>query len=112
MNYFFRWFQGFICFSCILQMILEVLPDSSYKKYVKFFGGLLTVILLINPLLKIANLEQTLENSWSREVGIVDKRELEIMGEAMANFRNETIERAIESEKKELESESESVYQE
>ncbi len=40
-------------FYLLEQMVLNLLPGRSYEKYVKFYLGLLLVILLLQPVLRI-----------------------------------------------------------
>lgn len=44
------WVKNIVYFYIFITAVLHLLPKSSYQKYVRFFGGLLLVILLITPI--------------------------------------------------------------
>lgn len=45
-------------FYLLEQMVLHLLPGRSYEKYVRFYLGLLLVLLLLQPIFKIAGLAE------------------------------------------------------
>ena len=44
--------------------VLHLLPNSDYQKYIRFFTGLVLVILLATPILKIFGMEKDLVNLY------------------------------------------------
>ncbi|MCD8196174.1 MAG: stage III sporulation protein AF [Lachnospiraceae bacterium] len=48
-------------FYLLEQMVLHLLPGRSYEKYVRFYLGLLLVLLLLQPIFKIAGLAEQLD---------------------------------------------------
>ncbi len=48
-------------FYLLEQMVLHLLPGCSYEKYVRFYLGLLLVLLLLQPVFKIAGLAEQLD---------------------------------------------------
>jgi len=47
--------------------ILNCLPSNQYRKYVQFFLGIVLLILLSKPLLKLVNLDSVLDDKLSSE---------------------------------------------
>lgn len=47
------WVKNLVYFYIFMTAILHLLPKESYQKYVKFFTGLLLIILILTPILSI-----------------------------------------------------------
>lgn len=52
MDLLYGWVKNLVCFYILMTAVLHLLPSGSYRKYVRFFGGLLLVILLLSPILE------------------------------------------------------------
>lgn len=50
-TYIYDWIRNIAFYLVIMAVILKLLPDSEYRKYIRFFTGLLLLMLLIKPLL-------------------------------------------------------------
>ena len=61
----YRWIQDLAVWLVISAAALQALPGKNYGKYVRFFTGLVTVLLLISPILKLTGTDQTLEELWN-----------------------------------------------
>lgn len=46
------WIKNLVYFYILMTAVLHLLPKSNYQKYVRFFGGLLLVVLLVSPVLE------------------------------------------------------------
>lgn len=62
MNVIYSWVKNLVCFYIFITAILHLLPKDSYRKYVKFFTGLLLVILVLTPVLSVLQDEENLYN--------------------------------------------------
>lgn len=47
------WVKNLVCFYIFITAVLHLLPKESYRKYVRFFTGLLLVILVLTPILSV-----------------------------------------------------------
>ena len=43
----------------LVSAILQALPQESYQKYIRFFSGLVLIILLMTPLLRLTDMEDS-----------------------------------------------------
>lgn len=46
------WIKNIVFFYIIMTAVMYLLPKNNYQKYVRFFGGLLLVVMLLSPLLE------------------------------------------------------------
>lgn len=61
------WVKNIVVFYILMTAVLHLLPKNSYQKYVRFFGGLLLVVLLLTPLLEFLFQEDYLLNRITYE---------------------------------------------
>ena len=50
----YRWMQNLAVYMILVTAFLQALPENNYRKYVRFFCGLLLVVLLMQPLFNLA----------------------------------------------------------
>ena len=55
------WMKNLAYFFIFMTAVLNCMPDNRYRKYVRFFLGLLLIIILSKPLTKLLNLDQILD---------------------------------------------------
>lgn len=49
----YRWMQNLAVYMVLVTAFLQALPENSYRKYVRFFCGLLLTVLLVQPVLNL-----------------------------------------------------------
>lgn len=47
------WMQNLAVYMVLVTAFLQALPENGYRKYVRFFCGLLLVVLLVQPVLDL-----------------------------------------------------------
>ena len=57
-----RWVRNLAFYFIFLSVLMNVIPQGEERKYIRFFMGLLLILVLIQPLLTVGQLEQIL--SW------------------------------------------------
>ena len=55
----YTWMQNIVFYLVIVTAVLEVLPGGNYQKYIRFFTGLVLMILLLTPVLSLAGVKET-----------------------------------------------------
>ena len=55
----YRWARNFICCLCLLELFCHLVRNEDYRRYIRFFGGLLVLMLVISPLAEIFSLGET-----------------------------------------------------
>ena len=53
MGVIYGWVKNLVCFYIFITAILHLMPKESYRKYVRFFTGLLLVIMVLTPILSL-----------------------------------------------------------
>lgn len=99
------WIRDIAFYTILMTVVLHLLPEESQKKYVRFFMGIVLMLVVLSPLLSAAGLSDTLdgiyaeqtcdaelqdfvrrqeelEQAYEREIG---QREQELTGDGMEN---------------------------
>lgn len=61
----YEWIRNVAFYIVIITAIIQILPNDTYKKYIHFFTGLVLLLLLMTPLLKILGMD-TLSSALQR----------------------------------------------
>lgn len=64
MTYLYEWIENIAVYMVIITVAMQMVPNNSYKKYIRFFTGLILIILMSGPILKIFGMEQELEEFY------------------------------------------------
>ena len=49
----YEWMENIAFYLVILVAIMQIIPKNSYQKYIRFFAGMILILMLAGPLLKL-----------------------------------------------------------
>ena len=78
----YQWLQDLAVYMILVSAILQALPQELYQKYIRFFSGLVLIILLMTPLLRLTDMEDSFRSR-------VQEQNME---QESASFLEETLE--------------------
>lgn len=58
-EYLYQWMENVAFYLVILTVAIQLIPNNSYKKYIRFFMGLILIMMLSGPILKIFDVEES-----------------------------------------------------
>lgn len=94
------WIRNIVCYLCLFNIFLQALPGENFKKYVRFFGGLLLIVLVLGPLADIANLSESFEQAWKLGSLREQAEDMRITGQGIEELREDKINEAYRKELK------------
>ena len=66
MEFLYQYIKNIFIFSLVISLVLNIFPESSSKKYIKLFAGIVLLALIVNPIINIKNnsgdIEQIIKN--------------------------------------------------
>lgn len=98
MDFLREWVKNIVCYLCFAQIVEQLLPQGNYRKYVRFFCGLLLIVIVISPFLDAAGMSETLTSQWRTIMLREEWNSLEREREGLEQLRSETITRACREE--------------
>lgn len=100
MSYIYTWVKNLVCFYLLLTVVLHLLPQKSYRKYVRFFAGMLLSILVVSPILALLGNEEALRTKISQAEFFQDMDNIKLDTEHLEMVQKEAYlreyERALE----------------
>lgn len=90
--------RNMICFICFFQVFLHLVPKEQYRKYLKFFGNLLLVFLVIRPAAVFLGKGEELESILRLESLREEYSEMEMHMEGAEELKTEVINRSFQEE--------------
>lgn len=78
MSEIYSWVKNIIIFLILTTIITNLLGKSTYKKYVDLITGIILVILVISPLLKLFHLQETLDYYFSANFLMAEAEDINI----------------------------------
>ncbi len=76
MDYFVSWIKGVAIFYIIAALILNIVPNEKNKKYIRFFLGIVMIIMLVKPIGKIFGVDDDFFEYFNIESNKVMSKEL------------------------------------
>lgn len=92
MRYFYEWIQNTAFFLIVLTAVIQIVPDNSYRKYIRFFMGLLLIVMLSEPILKAFGMQQKFSEVYS---GAQYRQTVKEMEEAAKYLENISLEDVV-----------------
>ncbi len=89
-TYLYQWMQNLACYMLLVTAVLEMLPQNSYRRYVRFFCNLILVILLAGPILQLAGAGNKVTELYRTAEYEQMKKELEEAGKYMDPIESES----------------------
>ena len=61
------WIRDIAFYTILMTVVLHLLPEESQKKYVRFFMGIVLMLVVLSPLLSAAALSDTLDGIYAEQ---------------------------------------------
>lgn len=68
MEWIYEWIKTIAFYYIFVSIVINALPDMKYQIYVKFFLGMLLIVIMINPLLDLFKLSDALNEQYLQEM--------------------------------------------
>lgn len=66
-EYLYEWMKNLAFYMVLVTMAIHMIPNADYKKYISFFTGLVLVVMLCGPVLKIFGMDNHLKDLYENE---------------------------------------------
>lgn len=64
-DYIYEWIQNVAFYLVLVTAVLHVVPNQSYRKYIRFFTGLVLILMIMTPVLKLFGTEVEMQDFLS-----------------------------------------------
>lgn len=91
-----NWIRSIACYTIAVSLLLGILPEGDYKKYVKFFMGMVLSLVLVSPIMKLFSVDtslalyyqgqlEQLEDVWGKQKELLEEQEKEALEALIQN---------------------------
>lgn len=71
------WIQNIAVYLILVSAVLHAIPGKDYEKYIRFFSGLILILLLFTPLLNLTGMADEFARLYRSQEYEMDRREIE-----------------------------------
>ncbi len=61
-EYIYQWVENIAFYLLIFTVAMQLIPNKSYKNYIRFFTGLVLIIMIANPIISLFGMEQKFDS--------------------------------------------------
>lgn len=72
-----EWFRNIAVFLVVITAVMHAVPGKDYVKYIRFFSGLILILLLFTPVLKLFGMENRFRELYSGAEYEMRRREIQ-----------------------------------
>ena len=76
-DYIYEWIQNLAFYLVIVTAVLQIIPGKGYKKYVQFFSGMVMILLMLTPILKLTGIETRFYDLYHSQEYEMERKEIE-----------------------------------
>ncbi len=87
LEYIYDWIENITFYMVIMTAVMHMIPGETYKKYIRFFVGLILILMLANPILKIWGLADNTKIEYEKQLQEI--KEVISSGESISGFVTE-----------------------
>ncbi len=71
LTFIYEWIENIAFYLVILVAVMRMIPNNHYQKYIRFFAGLILILMLVEPIFKLFDMDayQDISNAANSVVG-------------------------------------------
>ena len=85
-QYLYEWTQNLAFFIVLITAVLHAVPDSGYKKYIRFFTGMVLILMMVTPIFRIFGKDSQIMNFYKSREYETKLREIENASDYFKDF--------------------------
>jgi len=72
----YNWVKSIVYFLVLISIINNLIGSSSYKKYINLVSGMILIILVVGPILKIFDIDKKIDYYFDKNTFMVDSQDI------------------------------------
>ena len=85
-QYLYEWTQNLAFYIVLITAVLHAVPDSGYKKYIRFFTGMVLILMMVTPIFRIFGKDSQIMNCYKSREYETKLREIENASDYFKDF--------------------------
>lgn len=98
MSEIYGWMRNVVYCLCLLELLYHLVRSPEYQRYLRFFGGMVFLLVTLGPLLDVFKIQEKLDRVFQGGMRMEEIRELQESADSLMELKNEKIRDACLSE--------------
>lgn len=84
LEFIYEWMENIAFYLVILVAVMQMIPQNSYQKYIRFFAGMILILMLAGPILKLFGMTEYQNSEYQNAIKEIEEAATymeEIIGE-------------------------------
>lgn len=64
----YEWIKNIVFYQLLISIVMNMIPDNAYQKYVRFFLGMLFLVIVTQPVFQMMNMAESIDNRYMQEM--------------------------------------------
>lgn len=94
----YKWIQNISVYLVVVTAMLHAVPGKDYERYIRFFSGLVLIVLIFMPVLSVFGMKETFGTIYGNQAYEKERKELEEVGNSYEEMLKSYIEEHAEKE--------------
>lgn len=73
LDYIYKWLENIAFYMVIIVAVIQMIPGNSYKKYIRFFAGMILILMLIGPIFKIFGMSHYQNQEYQKRLKEIEE---------------------------------------
>lgn len=73
LEYIYNWIENITFYLVILVAVMQMIPQNSYQKYIRFFAGMILILMLVSPMLKLFGMEKFHSTEYQNAIKEIER---------------------------------------
>ena len=73
LSYIYDWIENIAFYLVIVVVVLHMIPGESYKRYIKFFVGMILILMLSGPILKLWGINEFPKKEYEKRMKEIEE---------------------------------------
>lgn len=69
----YEWIENIAFYLVILVAVMQMIPQNSYQKYIRFFAGMILILMLIGPILRLFGMAEVQSEEYQNAMREIEK---------------------------------------
>lgn len=73
LDYVYEWIENIAFYLVMIVAVIQMVPGESYKKYIRFFAGMILIFMLAGPIFKMFGVTQFHDEEYQKELERIEE---------------------------------------
>ena len=70
----YEWIENIAFYLVMIVAVIQMVPSNSYKKYIRFFAGMILILMLAGPILKVFGMSTLQSKVYQEKLGEMEEK--------------------------------------